>query len=180
MVASRHEVRQVLEQYLAKSGHGEGSRGGHIIGHTKSGKAIYAHGSVKPHQAKALTEGHKYGIEHISPDDRWEPGDEHLAERVLSPTRKVGDHVPMANGHNLVFETHRVSDGYGGEYDYDSAGRIIGESYGEDPGFETSYHIADDDGNLVEGPELTDELTQTANKTADWLSRLAQREYMRG
>jgi len=35
-------------RHLFKSATGEGSRGGHVIGHTRSGKAIYAHAGIDP------------------------------------------------------------------------------------------------------------------------------------
>lgn len=65
---------------------GEGSRGGKVIGHTKSGKAIYDnvhnHENIKP--AKGNIENGDHVVRHIKSIDRDHYGDQYNSMNVLS------------------------------------------------------------------------------------------------
>ena len=78
---------------FGKSETGEGSRGGHIVGHTKSGKPIYR------------TAGGKPAVEAAHPNFT---ADEH--EEAYSQNRKEG-HLMQALAHRRIAHKMRVDEG---------------------------------------------------------------------
>ena len=60
-------IENIVSDFVSKA-HGEGSRGGHIIGHTKTGKAVYADKS-----------GHDRSYAHFSHEDHQDAGKLHGA-----------------------------------------------------------------------------------------------------
>lgn len=67
---------------------GEGSRGGKVIGHTKSGKAIYAPGEGHPdaHAGDLAHRGQAFAGEHSA---GYKTSDHHDAHKVLMATAKL-------------------------------------------------------------------------------------------
>ena len=143
------QAKQVLQAYIAKSGakHGEGSHGGHVIGHTKSGHPIYAHGSVSREHIKPLVGGNKYDVHHLNPDDLDKKG--HLDKL---------DDYDLGNGHRLEISTHLVS-----EPGYDKAGRH-GPVEHRPAEYGWQHEIVDREGNAVEGAEITPALHKLVDR----------------
>lgn len=84
--------RKLIEgKKFAGSGAGEGSRGGVVIGHTKSGKAIYASGSAPKASGADPTHAAAKGLEEAR---RTKPkGDAAIAKARTKMNEKADEHV---------------------------------------------------------------------------------------
>lgn len=90
-----------LDNLLEKASKGEGSKGGHIIGHTKSGKAVYKTGE----------KGEKYsGQDHLDAAEahRQEAG-KHIDEAGKSGYQARQSHITIADHHNRMIQSHEKS-----------------------------------------------------------------------
>lgn len=86
-------------------GRGEGSRGGNIIGHTKSGKPIYAAKHYDPKRMLGI-------FDHLSMYSRGDHRDAAAVHSRLSEQHKRAGNVTVAHRHAVAAEYHRNQPGY--------------------------------------------------------------------
>lgn len=144
---------QTLQRFIKS---GEGSRGGHIIGHSKTGHPIYAHHSVGGHEIKPLANGHEYNLSHLEARDL----DEDNPKRIHSDLSFDGEEIPLPNGHKIItsVEVKRHSD----------------------PAFDIDHYIADKDNKPVEGASIGADLQNALEYRADTIHDKLVNEYRSG
>lgn len=92
---SVRKCRAILGQPdIAKAG-GEGSRGGHVIGHTRSGRPVYAHVKHRSHSDFTADDHTDAGILHHK-----------LADMHAAATSHRAIHVGRAHSHRIAGDKH--------------------------------------------------------------------------
>lgn len=96
---SLQQIQEEREKYELIKGGGEGSRGGKVIGHTKSGKPIYEYINDSTHHDKRLKTGNgSYNVQ-----DHKEAIDA-LEEMAKPHFEESGRHHPNSNKHKEALQ----------------------------------------------------------------------------
>lgn len=103
--------KSVIDEHLEKAG--EGSRGGHVIGHTKSGKPIYSHYSHPSHKT-------------FTNDEHIEAANAHLnvMKQVHSRGHGAGDTNIKEKDRSNVAMHHSIQAQNHGNHKHIKAGKI--------------------------------------------------------
>lgn len=99
-----------IEDTMEKAKKGEGSKGGHVIGHTKSGKPIYqSHSASHKHYKDFSSKDHlDAAMSHQKEAGKYKIGDKDSVDLAKEKIKQFSHHDKMANDH-FVAGTKKIA-----------------------------------------------------------------------